>query len=112
MSRREVRLFLRASPVRARSLFTVRAAISSARLALVPRASSLFLMCSYCRSRVLLDPRGIGPPPCGLEQIPPLRVSPNHRVTPADPVPGRETPDEGAPAAGYPRPRRQGYPAG
>jgi len=36
-----------ASPARARSLFTVRAAISSARSVDAPRSFALFLMCSY-----------------------------------------------------------------
>jgi hypothetical protein len=38
---------VRASPLRARSLLTVRAAISSARDSGTPRSSSLSLMCSY-----------------------------------------------------------------
>src|SRR2546429_3096797 len=46
------------SPERARSLFTVRAAISLARFGLSPRSLALCLMCSYCRSRLGLDPRG------------------------------------------------------
>src|SRR2546426_3652192 len=40
-----------ASPERARSLLTVRAAISSASSLPRPRSNSSFLMCSYCRSR-------------------------------------------------------------
>jgi hypothetical protein len=45
------------SPACARCLFTVRAAISSARP--LPRACSDSLMCSYCRFRfALLTPRG------------------------------------------------------
>lgn len=56
----DVLLALRDSPVRARSLFTVLAAISVARFGFSPRCSSLSLMCSYCRSRFGLDPRGIG----------------------------------------------------
>src|SRR5690242_1382637 len=47
------------SPARARSLFTVRAAISSARLVEPPRFLTLSLMCSYCRSRLGLDPAGM-----------------------------------------------------
>jgi hypothetical protein len=43
----EVRERLRDCPDRARSLLTVRAAISSARGSLVPRSRSLSLMCSY-----------------------------------------------------------------
>src|SRR5437588_5016620 len=42
-----------ASPVRARSLLTVRAAISFARFADLPCFCSLSLTCSYCRSRLL-----------------------------------------------------------
>src|SRR5581483_4380392 len=42
---------VRASPVRARSLLTVRAAISFAFFFGVPRSSRLSSMCSYCRSR-------------------------------------------------------------
>src|ERR1700746_611845 len=59
MSCFDVRLAVLASPDRARSLFTVRAAISSARLVLWPRCSALSLMCSYCRSRFGLDPLGM-----------------------------------------------------
>ena len=59
MSCFDVRLAVLASPDRARSLFTVRAAISSARPVLSPRCSALSLMCSYCRSRFGLDPRGM-----------------------------------------------------
>ena len=59
MSWVEVLLAVLASPERARSLFTVRAAISSARLVLSPRCFALALMCSYCRSRLGLDPLGI-----------------------------------------------------
>src|SRR5438132_421448 len=44
-----------ASPARARSLLTVRAAISFARFVDVPRSLALSLMCSYCRSRLLLQ---------------------------------------------------------
>ena len=58
MSRVEVLLAVLALPERARSLFTVRAAISSARLVLSPRRFALALMCSYCRSRLGLDPLG------------------------------------------------------
>jgi len=48
----EERLGRRASPARARSLFTVRAAISSARSSEFPRSSNPSLMWSYWRSRV------------------------------------------------------------
>src|SRR6478672_1719587 len=51
MSSVEVRLACLDSPCRARSLFTVRAAISSASSSLRPRSSRPSLMCSYCRSR-------------------------------------------------------------
>src|SRR5689334_23917421 len=56
---------VRDSPERARSLFTVRAAISSARDSLAPCFFSLFLMCSYCRARFVpfLTPRGGMPTP-------------------------------------------------
>jgi hypothetical protein len=47
MSRREVRDDCRASPLRARSLLTVRAAISFARFVEAPRFFALSLMCSY-----------------------------------------------------------------
>src|SRR5262245_2181994 len=70
MSFVDVLLLLRASPERARSLFTVRAAISSARLALCPRRLALSLMCSYCRSRFRLDPAGISA--TSLGQVPPV----------------------------------------
>ena len=59
MSRFDVPLAVLASPDLARSLFTVRAAISSARPVLSPRCSALSLMCSYCRSRFGLDPLGM-----------------------------------------------------
>src|SRR6266511_4246500 len=54
MSSVDVRLFSLDSPLRARSLFTVRAAISSAVSSLRPRFSSPLLMCSYWRSRLSL----------------------------------------------------------
>src|SRR5690242_21465721 len=54
------RLAVRDSPARARSLFTVRAAISSARLVELPRFFALFLIASYSRARLLpfFTPRG------------------------------------------------------
>src|SRR5438270_10507962 len=60
MSLVEVRDRSRDSPARARSLLTVRAAISSARSSDAPCSRSLSLMCSYCRPRLLdlLTPRG------------------------------------------------------
>src|SRR6266481_5425277 len=60
MSWVEVLLAVRDSPARARSLFTVLAAISVARLGLWPRRWALSLMCSYWRSRFGLAPRGTG----------------------------------------------------
>jgi len=71
------------SPDRARSLFTVLAAISVARFGLSPRSRALSLMCSYCRSRFGLDPRGT---------ISPSALDPNSKrwltlaITPAAPV--------------------------
>ncbi|HXZ70112.1 MAG TPA: hypothetical protein VEH31_04460, partial [Streptosporangiaceae bacterium] len=56
MSRVEVRLADLASPDRARSLFTVRAAISLARPVLSPRRFALASTWRYCRSRLGLDP--------------------------------------------------------
>src|SRR5918996_1979804 len=49
-----------ASPLRARSLLTVRAAISSARSSDEPRSLSDSFTCSYCLARLLpfLTPRG------------------------------------------------------
>jgi hypothetical protein len=54
MSRLELLLDLFASPDLARSLLTVAAAIRLARLAGAPRFLAEDLMCSYCRSRLLL----------------------------------------------------------
>src|SRR5215207_5821161 len=60
MSCVEVRDRDRDSPERARSLLTVRAAISSARDSDAPCSFSLSLMCSYCRARLVpfWTPRG------------------------------------------------------
>src|SRR3954447_20109637 len=60
MSWVDVRERSRDSPLRARSLFTVRAAISSARSSEAPWSSWLSLMCSYCRARLVpfFTPRG------------------------------------------------------
>src|SRR4051812_28551883 len=55
MSSREVRDDVFASPERARSLLTVRAAISLARFVEAPCSFSLSTMCSYWRSRLLLQ---------------------------------------------------------
>ncbi len=60
MSRVEVELDCCASPARARSLFTVRAAISVARCSESPRFSNPAFICSYWRSRLLLQAR------CGI----------------------------------------------
>src|SRR6266498_1389700 len=54
MSRVEERDAVRASPLRARSLFTVAAAICFARFVEVPLFCAPSLMCSYWRSRLLL----------------------------------------------------------
>jgi hypothetical protein len=56
----ELRERLLDSPERARFLFTVRAAISSARETDAPRLRALFLIFSYCRARFVpfLTPRG------------------------------------------------------
>ena len=53
MSLVELREAVRDSPERAFSLFTVRAAISSARLSERPACFSLFLTCSYWRARLV-----------------------------------------------------------
>src|SRR5581483_10218491 len=65
MSSVELRDAVRDSPERARSLLTVRAAISFARESDLPCLRSLSLMCSYCRASFVpfLTPRGgIRPP--------------------------------------------------
>src|SRR4029079_15925365 len=59
------------SPARARSLFTVRAAISSARSVETPRRVALALMCWYCRSRLAFEPAGMCP-------LLPWRQDPRH----------------------------------
>lgn len=62
-----------------RSLFTVRAAISSARSVLMPRRRPDALMCSYCRARLLPDftPRGgISPPCCERELAGAVKAKP------------------------------------
>ena len=51
------------SPFSRRILFTVRAATSSARPPYRPDFLAVCLMCSYCRSRFGLAPRGIVIPP-------------------------------------------------
>src|SRR4051794_26828861 len=70
-----------ASPWRARSLLTVRAAISSALSSDLPRSSRLSLMCSYCRSRFGLAPLGMAPPLVGVA---PGGVPEEDRGTPHD----------------------------
>src|SRR5262245_29701977 len=62
MSRRDVGDDALDSPLRARSLLTVRAAISFARFVDAPRSLALSLMWSYCRSRLLLHAF------CGIER--------------------------------------------
>ena len=79
MSRIDVRLAVFDSPALARSLLTVRAAISSARLVLWPRCFALALMCSYCRSRFGLDPRGM----TATSQSPGLHACPCVTADPA-----------------------------
>jgi hypothetical protein len=59
LSSSDVRDAVFASPARARSLLTVRAAISFARFSDAPRSSTLSLMCSYWRSRLALLPAGM-----------------------------------------------------
>jgi len=54
---------------RARSLLTVRAAISWARFGDSPRSSELSLMCSYCRSRLAFEPRGIAATSSGAVRV-------------------------------------------
>src|ERR1700761_3736705 len=81
MSCVELRELVRDSPLRARSLLTVRAAISSARRSEEPWSSSLFLTCSYWRARLLpfLTPLG------GMSNLPrslylPLRRYPRRHT--------------------------------
>src|SRR3954453_5371809 len=66
MSSRERRDDVFASPVRARSLLTVRGAISFARFVAPPCSFSLSTMCSYCRSRLPLHAVGIASSSVGL----------------------------------------------
>src|SRR3954462_1811278 len=63
MSRVDERELSFASPFRARSLLTVRAAISFARLVERPCFFSASLMCSYWRSRLALHEDGISRTP-------------------------------------------------
>src|SRR5665811_2175260 len=73
MSSVDVRLVSSASPARARSLLTVRAAISSAVSSSSPRSTRPSLMWSYWRSRLSLHAR------CGMPS--PLLRSPGARWT-------------------------------
>ena len=71
-----------ASPERARSLFTVRAAISSALSSDAPRSLTLYLMCLYCRSRFLLQACcGISTPFVGSGRDFPERALSNRYVS-------------------------------
>src|SRR4029079_1561192 len=86
MSSVDVRLFWSASPERARSLLTVRAAISFAVSSSRPRSSRPSLTCSYWRSRLSFhaccgivgsSPRGLGGYPgrsSACVVVPPRRV--------------------------------------
>src|SRR6266496_4109446 len=69
MSRVDERDAVFASPLRARSLFTVAAAICFARFVEVPRSLALSLMCSYWRSRLVLQVF------CGMWNFPPWLVT-------------------------------------
>src|SRR5262245_26736425 len=101
MSVTEARLASRASPERARSLFTVRAAISSAVSSLRPCSFRPCLMCSYCRSRFALQASwGIG---CSFH--------PGRLGSGPNPVPtrsGANSPGIGTPRLGPPRGRLEG----
>src|SRR5438270_7333209 len=66
MSFTDVRLRCLASPDRARSLLTVRAAISVASSSERPPSSRPSLMCSYWRSRLAFHARGTGAPFAGV----------------------------------------------
>src|SRR3954452_11132211 len=84
MSSVDVRLASLASPARARSLLTVRAAISSAVSSDRPSSSSPFLMWSYWRSRFLLHASGMS---CSFLLV-------LHRVRRSDVVGGIELRDD------------------
>src|SRR5438105_4714219 len=75
MSLVDTRLGRFASPLRARSLLTVRAAISSASSSGRPRSSRLSRMCSYCRSRLRLHHLGISQRPRANSWMRSLRAS-------------------------------------
>src|SRR5436190_23033029 len=77
MSRTEVRDRWRDSPARARSLLTVRAAISSARDSERPCRRSDSLTCSYWRARFVpfFTPRGGMDSPCVASRRPTPRVA-------------------------------------
>src|SRR5215207_7873804 len=91
MSCVDVRERWRDSPLRARSLLTVRAAISSARDSEAPCSFWLSLMCSYWRARLVpfLTPRGGigGSFRCVKEGLPGIR-RPNARPV-GEPEPKR-----------------------
>src|SRR5262245_6290922 len=76
MSRTDVRLALRDSPVLARFLFTVRAAISSARRSPVPRPFPRSVIRSYCASRLSFHACGTAHPSFPRVAYP-LRPPPN-----------------------------------
>lgn len=93
-SRSDARLAVFDSPARARSLLTVRAAISSARRGDSPRLRADSLTCSYCRSLLALEPRGVSAPPhsfmTGAAPPPPTQHGPDrcagrHRRGPGRP---------------------------
>src|SRR3954468_13974850 len=93
MSCVEVRERVRDSPRRARSLLTVRAAISSARLSERPCCFSLCLTCSYWRARFVpfLTPRGgiqIGYPGRSTQNVGVSR--PEYHAPPDGPPPGAD----------------------
>src|SRR5438477_12931330 len=89
MSSSEVRLACLASPARARSLLTVRAAISSAFSSPMPRSRKPSLMWSYWRSRLALQAR------CGMpwnlrRGFDGLQLARLLAKTPAEPVDERD----------------------
>src|SRR5579884_2164812 len=96
MSFTDVRLLVLVSPARARSLLTVRAAISLARSGFSPRSWALSLMCSYCRSRLAEDPRGT------------VHLLARADVLPIFPAPTRAVPPDTAAVWAYVQ--RQGVP--
>src|SRR3954469_2747377 len=100
MSLRDVREDSFASPLRARSLLTVRAAISLARFVEAPLFFSLSLMCSYWRSRLLLHAF------CGIENLPSWDISRRlcaHFQGFQPPLPMRNRHESGSNAGAYTR---------